>query len=164
MKPEPITFEPIGVIRSPFQEVAGTPIQGVFAPEAEGTVEVFEQFADGLRDIEGFSHLYLLYSFDRTQHVSLTVVPFLDDREHGVFATRAPCRPNPIGLSVVRLLARDGCRLRVGELDILDGTPLLDLKPYVPNFDSRPDARAGWVAAVAGQQRPPVADDRFAGE
>lgn len=161
MSPKAITYQPIGVIHSPFKEVKGSPIQGVFAPKAEGVVEAFEAFAEGLRDVELFSHLYLLYGFHQAGSVSLTVVPFLDDQERGVFATRAPCRPNPIGLSVVRLLSRDGRRLRVAELDVLDGTPLLDIKPYVPHFDHRSSANSGWVKDSDGQGIAHEADDRF---
>ena len=156
-----ITYRPIGVIHSPFKQAAGSPIQGVFADDAEGVVEVFEEFAEGLHDVELFSHLYLLYDFHRAGSVSLKIVPFLDDREHGVFATRAPSRPNGIGLSIVRLIARDGRRLRVADLDVLDGTPLLDVKPYVPRFDHRPSANSGWIEAPDGKRIARQADGRF---
>ena len=137
------------------------PIQGVFAPEAQGTVEVFDRFADGLGDLEMFSHVYLLYAFDRAEDGPLICVPFLDDRPHGVFATRAPRRPNAIGLSIVRLLAREGTTLRVAEVDVLDGTPLLDLKPYIPRIDLRPDASSGWVRNERHQAISDGADNRF---
>ena len=161
MSANAITFRAIGVVHTPFAQMTGTPIQGVFAPDSAGTVEVFEEFAEGLRDVEQFSHLYLLYAFHRRERMALTCVPFLDDKSHGVFATRAPCRPNAIGLSVVRLLSRDGRRLRVAEVDIVDGTPLLDIKPYIPSLDLRPQARSGWLIDSAG--KPPVdgADRRF---
>ena len=155
------SLRPIGVIRSPFKQAAGTPIQGVFAGGAEGQVEVFQEFADGLRDLDLFSHIYLLYVFDRAGAVKLTCVPFLDDQAHGVFATRAPCRPNHIGLSIVRLLAREGRVLRVADLDILDGTPLLDIKPYVPKFDGRSEATSGWITDAEKKRSRQRADERF---
>lgn len=163
-----IAYRPVGVIHSPFKEAKGTPIQGAFAPDAEGEVEVFEEFAEALRDVQLFSHLYLIYAFHKAGKTALTCVPFLDDEPHGVFATRAPCRPNAIGLSIVRILSREGRRIRVAELDILDGTPLLDIKPYVPEFDFRPDARSGWLAngeSRSARERKAArqgADERFA--
>lgn len=155
-------FRTIGVIRTPFVESEGTPIQPVYAREAEGTVELLPEYAEGTLDLDGFDRLWLLYCFDRAPAARLRVVPFRDDRAHGVFATRSPCRPNPLGLSCVRLLAVEGCRLRVAGVDMLDGTPLLDLKPYVPQFDSFPGARAGWLDA--GRVDRTRADRRFEGE
>jgi tRNA-Thr(GGU) m(6)t(6)A37 methyltransferase TsaA len=134
---------PIGVIRTPFGEEDEIPIQPVFS-QATGQVEVFAEFSDGLDGIEGMSHVILLYLLDRSEGYSLRVKPFLDDRMRGLFATRHPRRPNPIGLSVVRLLGRQGACLEVEGIDVLDGTPLLDIKPYVPDFDLKSDARAGW--------------------
>ena len=134
---------PIGIIHSPFNDKAQTPIQPNRSP-ARGQVEVFPQYAPGLQDLEGFSHIYLLYAFHRSDGFTLHVQPFLDDELHGLFATRHPCRPNPIGLSVVRLLALWDNILDIEGVDVLDGTPLLDIKPYVPDFDVRFDARAGW--------------------
>ena len=139
-----IVFHPIGVIHSPHHEPAEAPIQPVYAQGVKGRVEVYPQFADGLLDIEGFSHVYLIYYFHRTSAAKLLVKPFLEDTEHGVFATRAPCRPNPVGFSVVRLAGRDGNALRVEDVDVLDGTPLLDIKPYVSRFDFRENVRCGW--------------------
>ena len=151
-----ITMSPIGVIRSPFKTKEETPIQGIFQPDAAGVVEVFPEFADGLRDIEGFSHIILLYHFHCAGPVELVRRTFLDDNEpHGVFASRHPCRPNGIGLSVVRLLGREGGFLRVGEIDVLDGTPLLDIKPYVRRFDCRPQAASGWLEGKEGREKPP---------
>jgi tRNA-Thr(GGU) m(6)t(6)A37 methyltransferase TsaA len=161
METERFSFQPIGVIHSPFKQPSGVPIQGAFAPEAQGYVEIDDAFSEGLQDIEQFSHIYLLYMFHRNQQVKLTVTPFLDNQPHGVLATRAPCRPNPIGLSIVRLLAREGNRLHVGELDIIDETPLLDLKPYIPRFDHRPDAAPGWTAGAESRDVTYKADDRF---
>jgi len=140
-----VHYTPIGVIHTPFKEPRGTPIQPSAATEVEGTVEVFREYAEGLRDIEGFSHLILIYHFHLAGKPSLQVKPYMDDRQHGVFATRAPARPNPIGLSIVRLLGVEGTNLRVRGVDIVDGTPLLDIKPYVPQFDAREGERIGWL-------------------
>jgi len=137
------SLHPIGVIHSPFTAKDETPIQAS-RTLAIGLVEVYPEFEDGLQDLEGFSHLILLYVFHCSSGYSLRVKPFLDDREHGVFATRYPARPNPIGLSIVRFMSRTGNALTVEGVDVLDGTPLLDIKPYVPDFDLRTEARAGW--------------------
>jgi tRNA-Thr(GGU) m(6)t(6)A37 methyltransferase TsaA len=139
-----IEYTPIGVIRSPHTRAEETPIQPVFAEGIPGRVELSPEYERGLRDIEGFSHLYLLYAFDRAEPPCLEVVPFLGTKPRGVFATRAPCRPNALGLSLVRLVRREGRVLHVEDVDILDRTPLLDIKPYVGRFDSRDGARGGW--------------------
>ncbi|MHC4199032.1 MAG: tRNA (N6-threonylcarbamoyladenosine(37)-N6)-methyltransferase TrmO [Planctomycetota bacterium] len=141
-------FNPIGVIRSPFDEPSNTPIQPVFAAGACGCVEVLQEYAEGLQDLEGFSHIYLVYVFHRVKGARLRVKPFLQDVEHGVFATRAPCRPSPVGLSIVRLVRREGAVLHVQDIDVVDGTPLLDIKPFVPRFDAREDASSGWLEEV----------------
>ena len=120
-----------------------TPIQASRS-QAIGLVEVYPEFADGLKDIEALSHIYLLYAFHKSDGYTLQVKPFLDDQEHGVFATRYPCRPNPLGISIVKLLSRKENSLTVEGIDTLDGTPLLDIKPYVPDFDLRTDVRTGW--------------------
>jgi len=138
-----ITLQTIGVIRSPFTIADETPIQASRST-APGTLEIDARFANGLDDIEGFSHIILVYIFHRSAGYTLHVKPFLDDREHGLFATRYPYRPNPIGISIVRLIGRQGTTLTVEGLDVLDGTPLLDIKPYVPDFDVRQDVRTGW--------------------
>jgi len=143
-----ITFGSIGVIRSEHVVAADTPIQPVYARDCLGRVEVFPDFADGLADIEGFSHVYLIYWLHRAPPPQLRVKPFLQDEEHGIFATRAPCRPNPIGLSLVRLIRREGNVLLLAGVDVLDGTPLLDLKPYSPRYDSVEQPRSGWLDAV----------------
>jgi len=137
------TMNPIGVIYSPFTDKAQTPIQPTRS-QAAGTVNVYPAFADGLKGLEGFSHIILLYVFHQSVGFSLMAKPFLDDQLHGLFATRHPCRPNPIGLSIVQLLARHGNILEIGGVDVLDGTPLLDIKPYVPDFDLRSDVKTGW--------------------
>lgn len=152
----------IGVIRSPFQQASGTPIQSRAAEGVEGTVEIFPEFVAGLKDLDGFERIWLLYWFDRTafDQTGLIVSPYLDPHgSHEVFATRAPARPNPIGMSPVRLLEVRGNVLRVRDLDMLDGTPLLDIKPYVPQFDCFEVTRSGWVDSVSDWR--PVADSRF---
>jgi tRNA-Thr(GGU) m(6)t(6)A37 methyltransferase TsaA len=154
-----MNLQPIGIIHSPFQHASETPIQSCLTKGAEGTVELFSEFAPALRDLDGFERIWLLYWFDRSVSASLVVKPFLDQIEHGVFATRSPCRPNPIGLSCVRLLSIEGHRLHVGELDILDQTPLLDIKPYVPAFDCFNVERIGWLAGKALDRV--LADNRF---
>lgn len=140
-----ITFHPIGIISTPFQEPKGTPIQPRAAAGAVGTVKVFPEYCQGLEDLDGFSHIFLLYHFHHCQGFSLLVKPFLDEVQRGVFATRAPARPNPIGLSLVRLDRIEHDTLHVREVDMLDGTPLLDIKPFVPQFDTRDQARIGWL-------------------
>jgi tRNA (adenine37-N6)-methyltransferase len=140
-----IVYKPLGIIRSPFTEKDHTPIQGMFS-KATGTVEVFPEYAAGLRDIEGFSHLFLIYHFHHTEECTLVRKPFLDgSKDRGIFATRHFCRPNPIGLSIVELKKVKGNVLEVYGIDILDGTPLLDIKPYVRQFDCREGVRSGWV-------------------
>ena len=138
-----ILFHPIGIIHSPFTNKSGMPIQASRS-QAKGVVEVYPEFVEGLQDIEGLSHLFLIYVFHESLGYSLVVKPFLDDKLHGVFATRYPYRPNPVGLSVVRLITKRGDTLEVEGMDMLDGTPLLDIKPYVPDFDIRTGTRNGW--------------------
>jgi len=150
--PDAFTFHSIGVIRTPYHDREGMPIQSARS-EAAGTIEIDPQYAAGLADIESFSHLILIYVFDRSPGPELTVRPFLDDTEHGIFATRHPARPNPIGLSVVELERREGNVLHVRGVDMLDRTPLLDVKPYVPQFDHHPATRTGWLAGQE-QSRP----------
>jgi tRNA-Thr(GGU) m(6)t(6)A37 methyltransferase TsaA len=140
-----IVYEPIGVIHSPFKDAHGMPIQSAAALGVRGTVEVFPEYTKGLDDIEGFSHIILIYHFHLSKRFSLKVKPHLDDKLHGVFATRAPARPNPIGQSVVRLLKVGGETLHIQGVDIVEGTPLLDVKPYVPQFDAWNVQRIGWL-------------------
>jgi tRNA-Thr(GGU) m(6)t(6)A37 methyltransferase TsaA len=146
-----ITYRPIGVIHSEHTKAEATPIQPVYAKGCMGRAEIFPEFAAGLRDLDGFSHMYLIYHFHRGGPVKLLVKPFLQDVERGVFATRAPCRPNAIGLSVVELVRREGNILHLGGLDILDGTPLLDIKPYSARFDCIETTRNGWQDDVDDQ-------------
>jgi tRNA-Thr(GGU) m(6)t(6)A37 methyltransferase TsaA len=136
-------MRPIGVIHSAFQDKGQTPIQPSRSL-LNGQVEVYPEFSAGLQDIEGFSHIILLYVFHRSSGYTLQVKPFLDDQVHGLFATRYPYRPNPIGLSIVKLLVRSDNILEIEGVDVLEGTPLLDIKPYVPEFDQRNAVSAGW--------------------
>ena len=161
MKVEPIIMKPIGAIRTPFKTLEGMPIQPVGAPQVEGRVVVDPSYADGLADIEGFSHLILIYAFHRSRGFDLKVKPFLDDHVRGLFATRAPRRPNPIGLSVVTLLRREGNILHVGNIDVVDGTPLLDIKPCVPAFDAPAVTGIGWLEGKVQQSRDMRSDTRF---
>lgn len=156
-----IRYTPIGVIRSPFTTPSGMPIQPGGAEGIRGTVEIDPALGEGLKDLEGFSHLVLIYHFHLSRGYSLEVKPFLDDALHGVFSTRAPRRPNPIGLSVVRLIGREGCTLHVQDLDVVDGTPLLDIKPYVAEFDVRKTTRSGWLSGKAGNAGKATSDSRF---
>jgi len=158
-----ITYKPIGVIRSPFQEPQNVPIQPAAAKGIEGTAEILPEFGEGLRDLEGFSHLVLVYHFHMTRGFSLLVKPFLDDELRGVFATRAPRRPNPIGLSVVRLLAIDSTILHVCDVDIVDGTPLLDVKPHIPEIEPEGPYALGWFSNRVRRLGTARSDDRFAG-
>ncbi len=152
---EPFQIQPIGIVHTPFATKETTPIQGAFAPNATGTVEVFDQFSAGLDDIDDFSHLILLYVLDRAGDANLRPVPFLDDRPHGVFATRNPRRPNRLGLTVVSLDRRESNLLHVRNVDMLDRTPVIDVKPYVSRFDSFPDASEGWFSGRGDRPKPP---------
>ncbi len=147
-------IEPIGIIRSPFTTKDESPVQGVFTDNIPGTVEVFDIFEEGLKDIEGFSHIYLLYVFDRAGEIQLVRKPFLDDTPRGLFSTRHPCRPNSIGITVVRLKGRKGRILEVEGIDVLDRTPLIDIKPYVGKFDCFPDSRDGWLENAMERKKP----------
>jgi len=156
-----IVFRPIGTIHTPFKDAAGMPIQPSGAKGVRGRVEIFPEFAEGLKDLDGFSHITLLYHLHRSRDPKLIVIPYMDTEPRGVFATRAPSRPNAIGLSTVRLVNVEGNILHVENVDILDGTPLLDIKPYVPEFDDQDGFRAGWLEKARGRVRGKKADDRF---
>ena len=158
---ETIEYRPIGVIHSPFSEAQGIPIQPRFGRGIEGTVTIFPEHVEGLRDLDGFSHITLLYHFHRSSGYALTVRPFLDERKRGLFATRAPRRPNPIGISTVRLVGIEGTTLHIVDLDILDGTPLLDIKPYVPAFEHPEAIRIGWLTGKLNEGDSLTSDDRF---
>jgi tRNA-Thr(GGU) m(6)t(6)A37 methyltransferase TsaA len=155
-----MTLTEIGVIHTPYKEATGMPIQPIFAGDTEAFVDVLPQYSDGLRDLEGFERLWLVYWLHKASPGRLRVIPFRDTTERGVFATRAPCRPNAIGLSCVRLLSVSENILTLAGVDILDGTPLLDIKPYVPKFDSFPKSRAGWCDQAPSSART-LSDNRF---
>jgi len=154
-------YRPIGIIHSPHKTPEGTPIQPTGARDVEGSIEVFPEYAAGLADLAGFSHIILLYHFHLSKKFSLKVKPFLDNQKRGLFATRAPSRPNPIGLSVVRLMGITERNLRVQDIDVIDGTPLLDIKPYVPEFDVREVDQIGWIGLKTGKIEGVIDDGRF---
>ena len=156
-----VEFDPIGTIHTPFTKREGMPIQPAGAAGVKGTIEVYEPYQAGLKDLDGFSHIILLYHFHRSEGYRLEVVPFMDTVPRGLFSTRAPKRPNPIGLSVVQLDAVDGGTLHVQNVDMMDGTPLLDIKPYVPEFDPREGIRAGWLEEARKTVEQRQSDERF---
>ncbi|MFW6098244.1 MAG: tRNA (N6-threonylcarbamoyladenosine(37)-N6)-methyltransferase TrmO [Chloroflexota bacterium] len=156
-----VEYQPIGIIRSPFKDIEDMPIQPTGDAAAQGTVEILPEFTKGLADLDGFSHIILIYHFHRVNSVQLTVTPFLHNQPHGVFATRAPTRPNPIGISIVKLIRRDGATLHVANIDVIDGTPLLDIKPYVPQFDAAKVTRLGWLEESEDDVKSKRADNRF---
>ncbi|MDK2896735.1 MAG: tRNA (adenine37-N6)-methyltransferase [Candidatus Atribacteria bacterium] len=156
-----ICYQPIGIIHSPHRESKGTPIQPRGAAGITGTVEIFRPYVEGLQDLEGFSHIILLYHLHLSQPAKLKVKPFLDQKLRGVFATRAPARPNPIGLSIVKLLSVEDHLLHIQEVDIIDGTPLLDIKPYLPDFDSPVVEKQGWLEKKRSQLFNVRDDGRF---
>lgn len=159
-----ITLSSIGIIHSPFNELSGMPIQPTSESSAEGFLEIHPEFADGLKDLDGFSHVYLLYHLHKAQPAKLRIKPFLDNEVRGVFATRAPRRPNPIGLSLVKVLRVEGSIVHVANLDILNGTPLIDIKPYIPEFEDASKIRTGWQTKAKGQVRQKISDQRFLGK
>jgi tRNA-Thr(GGU) m(6)t(6)A37 methyltransferase TsaA len=140
-----INYNSIGIIHSPFKEPYEVPIQSIVAKDIQGTIDIFPEYVGGLADVEGFSHIILLYHFHLSKGYSLKVKPYLDNELRGVFATRAPARPNPIGMSIVRLVRIEKEKLFIKDVDIIDGTPLLDIKPYVPAFDIREKEKIGWL-------------------
>jgi tRNA-Thr(GGU) m(6)t(6)A37 methyltransferase TsaA len=156
-----IVYQPIGTIHSPFQTIQGMPIQPAGAKGIAGTIEIKQEYVDGLQDIEGFSHIILIYHFHLSKGYSLKVKPFLDENLRGVFATRAPRRPNHIGISVVKLVRVEGTILHIEDIDIVDGTPLLDIKPYVPEFEVRKGVQTGWLAEKADKSHGMKSDGRF---
>jgi tRNA (adenine37-N6)-methyltransferase len=157
-----VVFRPIGLIHTRFGEQNGTPIQAAMANDEQGSIEIFPEFQEGLSGLEQFSHLIVLYHLHQIKSWAVRVKPYLDEQEHGLFATRSPKRPNPIGISVVRLDRIAGGTLHFHGADMLDGTPVLDLKPYVPAFDHHPADRVGWIATATHRGKPlVVADSRF---
>ena len=158
---EPITLMPIGVIHTPFQNREGMPIQPSGGRGIQGHIDLYPEFQEGLQDLEGFSHIILIYHFHQSHEYALSVKPFLDHELRGVFATRAPKRPNPIGLSVVCLKRIEKTRLHISNIDILDGTPLIDIKPYVPEFDSVEKVKIGWLSQHVDRVGDKKSDNRF---
>jgi tRNA-Thr(GGU) m(6)t(6)A37 methyltransferase TsaA len=156
-----IVFSPIGTIHSPFSDIADMPIQPTGARGVKGSIEILPDYVEALSDLEGFSHIVLLYHFHKVTESKMKVIPFLDSHPRGVFSTRAPARPNPIGLSVVKLLGVDGNVLKIEDVDILDGTPLLDIKPYVPHFEPTGVDRIGWLTGVIDRMKTIRSDERF---
>ena len=159
--PKEIKYSPIGIIHSPHENIKGMPIQPTGAKGIQGTIKIKKKYAGGLKDLDGFQYIILIYHFHLSKGYSLEVKPFLDDSLRGVFSTRAPKRPNPIGMSIVRLLKVEGSTLRVEDVDILDGTPLLDIKPYVPAFDIRKTKTIGWLSQKAVRAINKKSDCRF---
>lgn len=157
-----VVYKPIGVVHSPFKAPQDVPIQSAAARGVTGYVEVAKEYVEGLRDVEGFSHLILVYHCHLAQDYSLLVKPFLDDSLHGVFSTRAPSRPNPVGVSIVRLTKKEENILHIQDVDIIDGTPLLDIKPFVPQFDQREAEKIGWLKGKIGKMHSRRDDGRFA--
>ena len=157
-----IQLQEIGIIHSPFKEAAGTPIQPIMAYGMKGTVEVFPEFREGLKDLDGFERIWLIYCFHLAKPATLLAKPFLDTVEHGIFAIRGPSRPNPIGMSCVKLISVNDGLLQVSEIDVIDGTPLLDIKPYVTRFDSYDNIKCGWTDNIRPSENT-VADTRFCG-
>jgi tRNA-Thr(GGU) m(6)t(6)A37 methyltransferase TsaA len=156
-----IIYRPIGVIHSPFHNLEDMPIQPSSKSSGSGAVEIYAEFVDGLKDLSGFSHIYLLYHLRKMRQSKLLVTPFLDTESHGIFATRAPSRPNPIGISLVKIISIKDNIIQVDHVDVLDGTPLLDIKPYIPEFEKVDDVRIGWLEKAKGQISTRKSDGRF---
>jgi tRNA-Thr(GGU) m(6)t(6)A37 methyltransferase TsaA len=156
-----IKYNPIGIIHSPFNEIEGVPIHPSGAKDIKGSIEIRKELEEGLRDLDGFSHIILLYHFHLSKDHSLSVVPFLDNKPRGVFATRAPKRPNSIGLSVVKLIKIEKNILYIESIDVVDGTPLLDIKPYVKEFRNLEEVRIGWLTEKDNKFKNFKADKRF---
>jgi tRNA-Thr(GGU) m(6)t(6)A37 methyltransferase TsaA len=156
-----VIYKPIGILHSPFNRLEEMPIQPTSDVSASGVVEIFPEFVGGLKDLEGFSHIYLLYHFHKVRQSNLIVTPFLDSAPRGILATRAPSRPNPIGLSLVELVRVENNLIYVNRVDVLNETPLLDIKPYVPEFEHLHDIRIGWLEQVKSQVHSQKSDARF---
>jgi len=164
MHEESIIYQPIGIIYTPFSSLQDMPIQPSSARNLRGELVLHPQFTAGLTDLDGFSHIYLIYHFHKTNGYELIVKPFLDDQPHGVFATRAPKRPNPIGMSIMQLISIEENVLTLENVDILSGTPILDIKPYVPAFDKHDHVKVGWLTGKDEQAKIKRSDERFMGE
>ncbi|NPV51294.1 MAG: tRNA (N6-threonylcarbamoyladenosine(37)-N6)-methyltransferase TrmO [Candidatus Methanofastidiosum sp.] len=156
---EKVCYSPIGIVHSEFKEGINVPIQSVFSNN-KGVIEIFPEFSDGLKDLDGFSHIFLIYHFHLSKGFSLKIKPFLDDVERGIFSTRAPKRPNSIGLSLLAVEKIEGNMIYVSGIDIIDKTPVLDIKPYVSHFDQRPDVKDGWFPNKIDKDEC-ISDNRF---
>jgi tRNA (adenine37-N6)-methyltransferase len=156
-----IAYRPIGIIHSPFTTPDNVPIQHTGAKGETGTLEIFPEYAEGLKDLDGFSHIMLLYHLHKVEYHKLHVIPFLDTVERGIFATRAPVRPNPIGLTVVKLIQIEGNLITVENIDMIEGTPLLDIKPCLPMIDDLQDIKLGWLTGKIEQFSVTRSDNRF---
>ena len=154
-------IQPIGSIHSPFKQLENMPIQPKGGQDVMGQVELFPEYAAGLQDLDGFSHIYLIYQFHEAQRTALQVVPFMDTVPRGVYATRSPLRPNHIGLSIVELVSVENNIVTFKGVDLLDGTPLLDIKPYIAKFDHIENSRSGWMQATDAEVRTKRSDGRF---
>jgi len=163
MSIDEVIYRPIGIIHSPYKDLEGMPIQPIGAKDIVGEIHIKGKYIEGLKDLEGFSHIVLIYHLHLSKGFQLHVKPFLDNIERGVFATRAPKRPNPIGMSVVCLERIEGSKIIISNVDIVDGTPLLDIKPYVPNFDKCKGEKVqiGWFEDKHEQAHTKKSDDRF---
>ncbi len=161
MNDEKITYQPIGIIHTPFRDLKGIPIQPTFAQKSQGTIELQEEYLDGLKDLDGFSHILIIYHLHLSKGYHLHVTPFLDKVLRGLFSTRAPKRPNPIGISLVKLIKIEGPMIHIEDIDVVDGTPLLDIKPYIRQFDEVEDYRSGWLTGKIDQGKKVESDDRF---
>lgn len=156
-----IEFSPIGIIHTPFKNVNNMPVQPTADASAEGWIEIYDEFSEGLADLGGFSHIYLIFHLHESKGSRLKVIPFLDTVERGIFSTRSPARPNPVGLSLVKLVSVTGNILKIQGLDILDGTPLIDIKPFVPMFEDAGDVRTGWFSGKEKEIQGKLSDGRF---
>lgn len=158
---ETYEYKPIGIIHSKYKQKEGVPIQGALSKNSKGRIDLFPEYKEGLRDIDGFSHIFLIYHFHLANRYSLLNKPFLDDVEHGIFSIRGPNRPNPIGISIVKLEKVEDNKLYIDEVDIIDETPLLDIKPYISEFDVRKNTRGGWIKNKLDNEKKHYSDNRF---
>jgi tRNA-Thr(GGU) m(6)t(6)A37 methyltransferase TsaA len=156
-----IYFKPIGIIHSPFTKLEGMPIQPSAAQGIKGHIVIHQDYVDGIRDLDGFSHIYLIYHLHLSHSFKLRIIPFLDNQQRGVFSTRAPNRPNPIGLSVVNLIKIESNIIEIANVDIVDGTPLLDIKPYVQEMNMVKQYRTGWLSKYSNELKSKRSDKRF---
>jgi len=156
-----IELQSIGLIHTPFKNKEGMPIQPTGAKNVRGTIEINNEFIEGLKDLDGFSHIILIYHFHKLKEYQLTVTPFMDDKPHGVFSTRAPKRPNHIGLSVVKLNKIEGNTIYIENIDVLDKTPLLDIKPFIPDVDNVKVEKLGWLEGKSDKMAGKKSDRRF---